>query len=133
MRGNKISIDEFAKELNGVLDEFAVATKEALKEAVDKTAKETAKQVRSNASSNFGGSGAYAKSWAVKTAGLREKTAYGKVVYSKPPYYRLAHLLEKGHAKVNGGRVEGRPHIAPAEQNAITMLVDELKSGIAKG
>ena len=56
--------------------------------------------------------GKYAKSWKVTKKG----TKY--IVHAKPPYHRLTHLLERGHAKVNGGRVPGKVHIAPAEEKA---------------
>ena len=74
----------------------------------------------------------YRGSWAWKRdKSLRGKWNYSAVVYSRKPYYRIAHLLENGHAKVNGGFVEGRPHIAPAAKRAEQILTMYIKQAIA--
>ena len=78
-------------------------------------------------------SGEYKKSWTYKRdPDLKGKWRYSLVVYAKDPGYRLAHLLEHGHAKVNGGRVEGRPHITPAEQRAKERLVTKIAKVISR-
>ena len=65
--------------------------------------------------------GDYAKSW-TKT---KKGTKY--IIHVKAPHYRLTHLLEKGHAKVNGGRVAARVHIRPAEERAIRDYLEKVE------
>lgn len=134
----KVNVDKMANEILKNLEVYVNVTDEAVKEAVTWTAKETVKNIRRNAEAEYPPgtgkvTGAYAKSWAYKRdPTLKGKWKYSMVVYSKPPHYRLAHLLEKGHAKVNGGRVVGRPHIAPAEELVGRYLETRIRQNMTK-
>lgn len=70
--------------------------------------------------------GAYASGW---TMSRTHGKAKGYIV-KNDKYYMLTHLLEKGHAKVNGGRVRARVHIAPVEERGIMTLDRLLKSNL---
>lgn len=132
MSNSKVNIDKLSLEIIKQLDIYRDATVEIVERAVKNTAKKTAKEICDRAEKEFVGTGEYAKSWAYKRdKSLRGKWAYSMVVYAKAPYYRLAHLLEKSHLKRDGGRTQGRPHIAPAEKLAEDILVNEIISGIA--
>lgn len=134
----KVNVDKMAVEITKELDAYTRITAEALKEAVTSTAKDTVKNIRRNAEEQFptgqgDSTGAYVKSWKYKRdPTLKGKWAFSLVVYSEDPYYRLTHLLEKGHAKVNGGRVPGRPHIAPAEELARMYLETRIRQNMSK-
>ena len=42
----------------------------------------------------------------------------------------IAHLIENGHAKRNGGRVMGQPHIKGAEEAAEKQLLDDIERAL---
>lgn len=95
----------------------------AVQRETHKVANETAEELRQNSPRN---TGKYASGWAVK------KDGDGYRVYNKISP-QLTHLLENGHAKVNGGRVPPvKIHIRPAEQNAIGNLETRLREVISE-
>lgn len=127
----KIKVGEMAQAIAESLEEYAGLLQRDLDESVDAVSKETVAELRKDAKSKFGGTGEYAESWASKKD-VGSTTEYSRTLYVKDPHYRLTHLLEFGHAKVNGGRVEGRPHIAPAEQRAVQKLERRLLDAIKR-
>ena len=118
-----IKADQLAQEIVKILDDYRDTTVDKMKEAVDKAAKQAVNELKTSSPKR---TGAYAKDWAAKKDRKANKWAYEKVVYNKK-HYRLTHLLEKGHRKVNGGMVAARPHIAKVEEKAINTLVEGIK------
>ena len=119
--GDKCTIDNLAKTIMEGLQEYADVASADVKTAVRKAGKNVKTEISANAPKR---TGAYAKSWAVKT---EKETAHSLevVVHSKNRYH-IAHLLEHGHAKRGGGRVAGIPHIAPAEEKAVKQLEEDI-------
>ena len=119
--GDKCTIDNLAKTIMEGLQEYADVASADVKTAVRKAGKNVKAEISANAPKR---TGAYAKSWAVKT---QKETANSleMVVHSKNRY-QIAHLLEHGHAKRGGGRVAGIPHIAPAEEKAVKQLEEDI-------
>lgn len=111
------SIDNMADEIIKGLREYADLADTAMKKAVRKTATSVKKEISANAPKD---SGKYAKSWTAKKTKENSHTLE-MTVHSKNRY-QIAHLLENGHAKRNGERVEGKPHIAPAEETGAELL-----------
>lgn len=121
----KVTVDGLADAINKELKEYAKSTSESVKDAVKKTGKSVRKDISDAAPKR---TGAYAKSWSVKTT-KETSTSLQVTVYSRNRY-QLAHLLEHGHAKRGGGRVAARPHIAPAEERGEKQLECMIRKGI---
>ena len=120
------SIDNLADEIMKGLTEYVDLTDESMKKAVRKTATSVKKEISANAPKKTGG---YAKSWTSKKT--KENSHSLEMTVHSKNRYRLAHLLEKGHAKRGGGRVSGRPHIAPAEENGVQMLENLIEEALS--
>ncbi len=120
------SIDDMADEIMKGLIEYSELADSAMKKAVRKTATSVKKEISANSPVK---SGRYKKSWTAKKTKENSHTLE-MTVHSKDRY-QLAHLLEKGHVKRNGGRVAGKPHIAPAEENGADMLESLIKKELS--
>ena len=120
------SINDMASEIMKGLTEYADLADTEMKKAVKKTATSVKKEISANAPKR---TGKYAKSWTAKKT-KENSHSLEMTVHSKNKY-QLAHLLEKGHAKRGGGRVQGRPHIAPAEENGVQMLENLIEEALS--
>nr|WP_289698160.1 HK97 gp10 family phage protein [Enterocloster clostridioformis] len=123
----RIKPDQLADEVMRQLEEFADSTADGMRAAVRKAGDTVRSEIKSGAPVR---SGAYSKSWSVKST-KESSHAFEVTVYSRNRY-QLAHLLEHGHAKRGGGRVSGRAHIAPAEESGIRQLEQEIERSIRR-
>lgn len=121
-------VDDLEKAIMDELWAYSEEVTEQLKTDVKQVAKECLRDIKNNAPNL---TEAYKKSWKVKTA-YEDKEDIRVIIHSQK-HYRLTHLLEHGHAKVGGGRVEGKPHIGPAEQKAEEKLIKKVKVSISGG
>lgn len=120
-------IDGLESEVARLLTEYTNEVQEAVAQAVEKNAKELVEKLKLTSPKR---TGKYARSWTLKKntkEGIASFTVYNK------NYGQLTHLLEFGHAKRNGGRVEGIPHILPARNETEEKLTKDIEEIIRRG
>ena len=125
MADQRTDIGNMAEAIMDGLREYAELATDSMKAAVKKAGDTVKKEISANAPVRRG---TYKKSWRVKTT--TESSSTLEVTVYSPKRYMIAHLLENGHAKRGGGRVAGRPHIAPAEQHGIEQLEKEITEAL---
>lgn len=97
---------------------------EEVKQKIEVAAKETANDLaKSLKKVEIKKTGDYRKGWRVKKKGKL-------YVVHNATDYQLTHLLEHGHAKIGGGRVAAKIHIAPAEEIAIHDFLEKVEDAI---
>lgn len=124
-----ISIDKLSSEIAKELSKYSQEVVEKVNVSSEKVGKAAVKRLKQSSPKK---SGDYAKSWTMKTE-PEVGQPHKRIVHAKAPHHRLTHLLEHGHAKVGGGRVEGIPHIRPTEEMVIQEFVAGVEEEINRG
>lgn len=122
-----VTIDQLAAEIAGAVQEYTEDVTEGINEEVKSTADKVLKEVRLLARKR---TGEYAKGFTKTDKSLSGKRRY--VIWNKK-HCRRVHLLEFGHAKVGGGRVQAYPHMRPAHDKYAGELQENIKRIIRNG
>lgn len=120
--GKAITVDQLGAEIKKILDEYEDEITENIPEITTRVSDIGVKALKSSSKRAVKGN-KYWKGWKAEIFRKRMETT-GIIHNAKLP--GLPHLLEHGHAKVGGGRVEGRVHIAPVEQKLIELYEKEI-------
>lgn len=128
----KVKIDDLANEITQTLRDFNGATDEIVEDALKETSKWMVNELKNAHPPGANSWRAYNSNWTDKKV-LKKKSRKKSIIVHNLSY-QLTHLLEKGHALVNGGRKVGETrafvHIAPVEKEGKEMLLRKIKKGI---
>lgn len=133
MAKTNVKVGELSKVLNSFLINYVEDIEDDVIDVTDKVTKEAVKELKQVSLTKFGNSGRdepYYSGWTTKIS-MRGHTKYQKVIWNKTNY-QLTHLLEFGHAKRNGKRWKGRPHIRDIEQKYNVKFVDLIEERIRR-
>lgn len=122
-----IKVSDLAQAVAQELADYSQDVTDGVKKEVKQVAKDVVTELKQTSPRN---SGDYAKGWKSRVEYESPEDIRVRVYNSKKP--QLTHLLENGHAKQNGGRVNGIPHIGPEEQRAEDSLEGKVKV-VARG
>ncbi|GGE26885.1 HK97 gp10 family phage protein [Streptococcus himalayensis] len=117
----RIGLDELGTIIANELEEYVNHTTDTMREVVEEVTNDAVDTLKATSPKK---TGRYARGWKSKET-INTNTALAKTIHNRRP--GLTHLLEDGHAKQNGGRVEGRKHIAPVEKQAIQSFEEKLR------
>ena len=129
----KISLDkiDLKDQLEGILLGYSRDLQEEVNDIVKEVAKEGAKKLRARSPKK---SGNYAKGWTVHTSTKNDsrqfKTTTATIHNKSKP--TLTHLLENGHLKRDGSKVQGQPHIEPTAREVEEELLKKVEEAIRK-
>lgn len=128
MASKKVTLENLGKEIDKILEEYSGDIESNLDEITKKIGKKGAQALKNESLAAFPDSKKHKKRYGQTWTSRAEKNRlYTTVtIYNSQP--GLPHLLEYGHASRNGGRVSGREHISPVEEQLIAEFEREVES-----
>lgn len=124
----KTPIDKFSAAIHDVLEYYGEELQENIAEAAKTVTKKGVQAVKQSARGLFKKTGAgYAEGWTSRYETGRV-SAQGIIYNEDVP--GLPHLLENGHAKRGGGRVPGRAHIKPVEDEIVKEFIKAVTKSV---
>lgn len=130
-RSKVVTVEE---EVSSLLTGMILAYDEEFQKALNDIAKSGVATLKKTSPKSKGkptfGKKHYADQWAVRAE--IERLAFSHIIYNKTPTYRLAHLLEFGHATRGGGRTRGQAHIEPVDRDLMQKALDAAKKAVRK-
>lgn len=125
MAERRVGVGQMAEAISQSLGDYVDLSNEVMKDCVTEVSQSVKKDIQANAPVK---TGRYKKSWAAKKV-QENANSLTMAVHSRDRY-QIAHLLEHGHAKRGGGRVQAVPHIGPAEQRGAEELAGRIERGL---
>lgn len=122
-----VSIDQLAAAITDAVRDYTEDVSEAIERKVEETANEVRDEAERSAPKR---TGKYAKGFKVTKQDSIGKTR--RTIWNKKDYRRV-HLLEFGHAKRGGGRVQAYPHLRPAYDKHAAGLAGDIKRIVQNG
>lgn len=129
MKKGRVKVDSFSDAVQELFNEYGVICDTIVEQATEATLESIKQDVQTGANVR---TGKYKESIAVDYTGKKGSYYKNGAVWGGEHGYRVAHLLENGHAKVGGGRVSGNPHWAPAEATGAEKYVEALKQRLER-
>lgn len=120
---------DFAAGIEQLVGDIAPDVESEMQKAIPKVARKGAKALREEASSRWNGTTGARYSAGFSSRQLKGGDGVAAEIGNRTAP-GLVHLLEKGHATLNGRRVAGIPHVAPVFEQVV---VPELEMEVAAG
>lgn len=118
----KVKIDDLAATVELELNQYGEDVREGIAAIVKRVSAKCVRRLQQRSPKR---TGRYAKSWTKQES--KPPAQPSAIIYNRE-YGWLVHLLENGHAKAGGGRVEGVPHVGPAAEEAERELVADAEN-----
>ena len=123
-----VKVDDLSKAIQEELNAYSDDLMDGIRKEVAAVAKNCVAEIKAASPED---TGEYKAGWRVVKS--YESDDDIRLTVHNKGHAQRTHLLEDGHANVDGGRTPGTPHIGPAADNAAAALEGRIKVVIGHG